>query len=84
MSTVEIALRKVKGLSESQAQELLHWLAARQPRSSANKIVVARRRRNRKARPTMRQITAWYHSIRGTTDWEPPRMPPDHVHQVSL
>jgi hypothetical protein len=27
---------------------------------------------------------AWYDSIRGTTDWEPPRMPADLVHKVTL
>lgn len=77
MSTVELAVRKVKKLSARQAKELLGWLDARQspgvakPSRTAHRKAAARRR--------MKKLMAWHDSVRGTTDWEPPRMPDDLV-----
>ena len=76
MSAVEIAVRKVKKLSSRQARELLGWLDERQTNGHARpsrtpKAFGAARR--------MKKLKAWHDSIRGTTDWEPPRMPDDLV-----
>ena len=84
MSTVEIAVRKVKGLSERQAKALLDWLSKQEKLSRAGKSSTRPARRKRKRRQSMRELKAWYDSIRRTTDWEPPRMPPDLVHRVTL
>ena len=84
MSTVEIAVKKVKGLSVSQARALLDWLESQETKRRRT----ARPRRSARRKPRRQQsmpdLMAWYDSIRGTTDWEPPRMPPDLVHKVSL
>jgi hypothetical protein len=82
VSTVEAAVRKVRSLSESQAKALLDLLAARP--ALLSKAPIRRSGKKGKGRPTMRQIMDWYASIRGTTDWEPPRMPDDLVRRVSL
>jgi len=80
VSAVELAIRKVKGLSPKQAKELLGWLSAHQVASPR-----VRKPTRRKARPqSMRRVMAWYDSIRGTTDWAPPRMPNDLVRRVTL
>lgn len=72
MSTIELAVEKVKRLSESQAKTLLNWLSAQEARQKRSG------RKTSKRRPkTMRELMAWYDSIRGTTDWEPQRMPND-------
>jgi len=83
MSTVEAAVRKVKGLSETQAKALLDLLATR-PALLGKPLTRHRKSRKTKRRVTMGRIIHWYDSIRGTTDWEPPRMPDDLVHRVSL
>jgi hypothetical protein len=74
MRTVERAVKKVKKLSAPQARELLSWLD--KPR--ANGKPVKRRRqpwwRRGTAQQRMKKLKAWEDSIRGTTDWEPPRM----------
>lgn len=81
MSTVQLAVKKVKGLSDHQAQALLDWLAKQEPRPRAVKKPATRRR---KRKQTMADLMAWYDSIRLTTDWEPPRMPDDLVQRVKL
>lgn len=83
MSTVQLAVKKVKGLSDSQAQALLDWLSQQGSRPRAVKKAAAPRRK-RKRKQTMADLMAWYDSIRGTTDWEPPRMPNDLVQRVKL
>jgi hypothetical protein len=79
MSTVELAVKKVKKLSVPQARELLGWLEGRQ----ANGTAAKRRRqpwwRKGTARQRMKKLKSWEDSVRGTTDWEPPRMPDDLV-----
>ena len=84
MSAVELAVRKVKKLSGRQARELLGWLAERQPNGTAHKQPTRRSRGTRKARRSTRALLAWYDSIRGTTDWQPPRMPDDLVKPFRL
>jgi hypothetical protein len=76
MSTVELAVRKVKKLSARQARELLGWLAARQPNGIRQSSRTARRKA---AARRMKKLKAWQDSVRFTTDWEPPRMPDDLV-----
>ena len=82
MSAVELAVRKVKKLSARQAKELLGWLTTRQ----ANGIVQSSRtaRRKTSAHRSMQKLKAWQDSVRGTTDWTPPRMPDDLVNPVRL
>ena len=79
MSTVELAVEKVKKLSAPQARELLGWL----DRRKANGTVAKRRSqpwwRKGTARQRLKKLKAWEDSVRGTTDWEPPRMPDDLV-----
>ena len=79
MSAVELAVKKVKKLSAPQARELLGWLDA----LPANGSVAKRRRqpwwRRGTARQRMKKLRAWEDSVRGTTDWEIPRMPDDLV-----
>jgi hypothetical protein len=79
MSAVELAVKKVKKLSAPQARELLGWLDKHQ----ANGKLVKRRRqplwRKGTARQRKEKHKAWLESVRGTTDWEPPRMPDDLV-----
>jgi hypothetical protein len=70
MSTVELAVKKVKKLSVPQARELLGWLEGRQANGTAAKST---------ARQRMKKLKSWEDSVRGTTDWEPPRMPDDLV-----
>ena len=89
MSTVELAVKKVKSLSETEASALLDWLAQQQspPRGRAAKASLkppAKLRRKPKPKQTIAELKAWYDSIRGTTDWEPPRMPDDLVQRVKL
>ncbi len=79
MSAVELAVRRVRKLSARQARELLGWLDKRQAKGKA-----ATRRRQpwwRKGTPRqrMKELKAWEDSVRGTTDWEIPRMPDDLV-----
>lgn len=83
MSTVQLAVKKVKGMSDHQAQALLDWLAQQEPRPRATKKAPTPRRKQ-KRKQTMADLMAWYDSIRLTTDWEPPRMPNDLVQRVKL
>jgi hypothetical protein len=80
MSAVELAVKKVKKLSAPQARELLSWLDARRANGTAAK---KRRRqpwwRKGTARQRKAKLKAWHDSVRGTTDWEIPRMPDDLV-----
>lgn len=84
MSAVETAVKKVKSLSEKRAKALLGWLAEQesQPRRASRPASATRRKP--KGRQSMRALKRWYDSIRGTTDWEPPRMPDDLVRRVAL
>ena len=84
MSAVEIAVRKVKKLSNRQARELLGWLAERQPNGTSHAQLTHSSRRKSKVHPSMKKLLSWYDSIRGTTDWEPPRMPDDLVKPTRL
>jgi len=84
MSTVELAVRKVRKLSNRQARELLGWLEERQPNGTAHRHPSRTARGKRKIHPSMKNLLAWYDSIRGTTDWEPPRMPDDVAKPVRL
>lgn len=84
MSTVELAVRKVKKLSARQARELLGWLGERQANGTAHKKPSRSSRRKPAVRRSTKQLMAWYDSIRGTTDWEPPRMPDDLVKPFRL
>jgi hypothetical protein len=84
VSTVELAVRKVKKLSDRQARELLGWLAERQSDAAAPKQPAGTSRRKPGVRRSMQKLKAWQDSIRFTTDWEPPRMPDDLVKTVRL
>jgi hypothetical protein len=84
MSAVELAVRKVKKLSAHQARELLGWLTARQPNGTSFKQPARTSRRKTTARRSMQKLKAWQESVRGTTDWQPPRMPDDLVKPVRL
>ena len=84
MSAVEIALRKVRKLSARQARELLSWLDARQANGRTLNRPPRKSRRNSTARQSMQRLKAWHNSVRGTTDWQPPRMPDDLVKVVGL
>lgn len=75
MSTVELAVKRVKKLSAHQARELLGWLDKQQARGTA--VQRSGRRplwRERTLRQRKERFKAWYDSVRGTTDWEIPRM----------
>ena len=84
MSTVELAVRKVKKLSARQARELLGWLAERQSNGTSRKQPSKTSRRKPKVRRSMQKLKAWQDSIRFTTDWQPPRMPDDLVKPIRL
>ena len=75
MSTVELAVTKVRKLSNRQARELLGWLAERQSNGSSRTQPVRSTRRKTGVHPAMKKLKAWEDSIRFTTDWQPPRMP---------
>lgn len=83
MSAVELAVKKVKKLSAEQARELLGWLDKRhanvkspvRPRPTSRQSALARRKQ---------KFKDWHESVRGTTDWEPPRMPDDLVKPFRL
>jgi hypothetical protein len=84
MSTVELAVRKVKKLSARQAKELLGWLTTRQSNGTALRQSPRTARRKTTSRRSTQKLMAWYDSIRGTTDWQPPRMPDDLVKPFRL
>jgi hypothetical protein len=77
MSAIELAVRKVRRLSAAEARELLAWLATRPPNAGTVSSSSRSARRNTTARQRMKKLKAWHDSVRGTTDWEPPRMPDD-------
>jgi hypothetical protein len=79
MSAVELAVHKVKKLSAPQARELLGWLEARQANGTAAKRRSQPWWRKGTARQRKAKLRAWHHSVRGTTDWEIPRMPDELV-----
>jgi hypothetical protein len=79
MSAVELAVKKVKKLSAPQARELLSWLAARQANGTAAKPRRLPWWLRGTARQRMKKLQAWEDSVRGTTDWEIPRMADDLV-----
>ena len=84
VSAVELAVRKVKKLSDRQARELLGWLGKQQSNGTAQERRTQASGRKAKARRSMRQLMAWHDSVRGTTDWQPPRMADDLVKPVRL
>jgi len=84
MSTVELAVRKVKKLSVRQARELLGWLDEQQSNGTSLKRPILTSRRKPTARRSRQKLKAWQDSIRFTTDWQPPRMPDDVVKPVRL
>ncbi len=84
MSTVELALRKVKKLSDRQARELLGWLSERQSNGTSLKQPSRTSRHKLKDLRSMQKLKAWQDSVRLTTDWQPPRMPDDLVKPVRL
>lgn len=84
MSAVETAVKKVQVLSERRAKALLGWLSEQESATRPVRRSSPPTPRKRKARRSMRSLMAWYDSIRGTTDWEPPRMPDDLARRVSL
>ena len=84
MSTVELVVRKVRKLSNGQARELLGWLAERQPNGTSHKQPSRTTRHKASVRRSMQKLKAWHDSVRGTTDWEPPRMPDDLAKPVRL
>ncbi len=84
MSAVELAVKKVRNLSEVEARILLHWLADQQKRKKPHISPTPGKSRQRSVKPAMRRLMKWYDSIRGTTDWEIPRMPSDPVHRAVL
>lgn len=71
-------------MSNREARQLLDWLAKRQANGGSLKQPSQRSRRKSKARRSMQELMAWYDSVRGSTDWEPPRMPPDLAKPVRL
>ncbi len=84
MSAVELAVKKVRKLSAPQARELLGWLEKHQ----GNGKPVKRRRQPSLRKGTARQrkeiLKAWLESVRGKTDWEPPRMSDELVKPFRL
>jgi len=83
MSTVEMAVKKVRKLSPRQARELLSWL---NKHGAETKPAAASRPGSRRSALGRRkqQFKEWQDSVRGTTDWEPPRMPDDLVKPFRL
>ena len=79
MSTVELAVRKVKKLSPGQARQLLGWLDQQEAKGTVAKRRVLPWWRKGTAPERMKKLKAWQDSVRLTTDWEPPRMPDDLV-----
>jgi hypothetical protein len=84
MSAVEIAVSKVRKMSAQEARELLAWLAARPSPGVTVKPNSRGARRKTTARQRMKKLKAWHDSVRGMTDWEPPRMPDDLVKVAPL
>jgi hypothetical protein len=83
MSAVELAIKKVRKLSAPQARELLGWLD--KWRANGKSSVRPRRRPRQSALARRKQkFKEWHDSVRGTTDWEPPRMPDDLVKPFRL
>lgn len=81
MSTVELAVKKVKKLSARQAKELLGWL---DERHSNGKTPLRPRPRQSALALRKKRFKEWHDSARGATDWEPPRMPDDLVKPFRL
>ncbi len=80
IKTAREQARRREGIPAEDARKLVkHESATRRVRRSSPATP-----RKRQARRSMRSLMAWYDSIRGTTDWEPPRMPDDLVRRVSL
>jgi hypothetical protein len=77
MSAVELAVRKVKKLSAREARELLGWLDEGRAKGTALQGRPRTMRRKTTAHERLMKLKSWEDSVRGTTDWEPPRMPDD-------
>jgi hypothetical protein len=79
MSAVEIAVKKVKKLSAPQARQLLGWLEGWPTRDACAKRRSQPWWRKGTPRQRMKKLKAWEDSVRGTTNWEIPRMPDELV-----
>lgn len=79
MSAVELAVKKVRKLSAGQARELLGWLEKQQMHKKSGKRRHESWWRKGTARDRKGKLKNWEDSVRGTTDWELPRMPDDLV-----
>jgi hypothetical protein len=84
MSAVELAVSKVKGMSARQASALLEWLNLQQPNGTTLESRPRTIRRRTTALQRLKKLKEWENSVRGTTDWEPPRMPDDLVSPFRL
>jgi hypothetical protein len=83
MSTVEIAIKKVRKLSPRQARALLGWLDKHQ--AGGNSSTGSRRAPRQLGLARRKQaFKEWQESVRGKTNWEPPRMPNDLVKPFRL
>jgi hypothetical protein len=67
---IEQAVTRVRELSTQEVRELLGWMKER-------KTKPASRRKSR-------SLLAWSQAVRGTTDWQPARMPDDLVNPRAL
>jgi hypothetical protein len=84
MSAVELAVSKVKGMSARQASALLEWLNSQQPNRTTLEPRPRISHRKTTALQRLKKLKEWESSVRGTTDWEPPRMPNDLVSSFRL
>jgi hypothetical protein len=83
MSAVELAVKKVKKLSPRQARELLGWLDKHEENGKSY-VRPGRRSRQSALARRKQKFKAWHDAIRGTTDWEPTRMPDELVKPFRL
>jgi hypothetical protein len=79
MSAVELAVKKVRKSSASQARQLLGWLEGRPAKGASAKRPSQPWWRKGTPGQRMKKLKAWEDSVRGTTDWEIPRMPDELV-----
>ena len=79
MSTVELAVQKVKKLSAGEARDLLGWLEQHTNGGNASRRRIRAWWRKGTPRQRLKNLKAWEDSVRLTTDWEPPKMPDDLV-----
>ena len=80
MSAVELAVNKVKRLSQTEAQQLLAWLSSR-PSAAP---VAAKKGAGITRSISRPNLKAWRKSVQLKTDWEPQRMPDDVAKVIAL